>query len=202
MNHSAAHTSVAKHRIEALADGVYAIALTLLVLELKLPPLPAVATDRLLLQALAELTPKALTWLLSFWVMATFWLAQARMSRLTAAPDRRMVWLELLQLALISLLPFSTALMGERGDLATAAALYSGHLLLLALVSYWRTAHLLARPELQAPEFEPGMRRPLLARLRIFVGCCIAAIVLAFFYPGWNMLALLPMAALPRLLRL
>lgn len=62
---------IGKQRIEALSDGLYAITLTLLVLDLKLPSLgAAAAVNADLLHALRELLPKVLTWLLSFWVMA------------------------------------------------------------------------------------------------------------------------------------
>ena len=55
-----------KHRIAGLQDGVYSIAMMLLVLELKLPSLPEPLTDSRLWAALLSLWPKILTWLLSF----------------------------------------------------------------------------------------------------------------------------------------
>ena len=97
---------IGKQRIEALSDGLYAIALTLLVLELKLPSLGEAATNADLLHALRELMPKALTWFLSFWVMAVLWLAQVRVYALVRSLSPMMVRLELTQLACVSLMPF------------------------------------------------------------------------------------------------
>lgn len=193
---------VGKHRLEALADGIYAIAVTLLVLELKIPALGDGATNRQLVAALIEVVPKALTWLLSFWVMAMFWLAQLRILRLSAVLDWTMVRLELIELALISLIPFSTALIGEHGDLPAAAVVYSANLFALALVSWWRTSHLLARPQLHAAPIDASIATALRRRSGILAGATFATLVLAFFVPGWNMLAMLPTALARRVARL
>lgn len=188
-----------KHRLEALSDGIYAIALTLLVLELKVPQVPHGASEEVLIQALLDLLPKGLSWLLSFWVMVIFWLAQLRLYRLSAAIDWSMAWTELMQLALISLLPFSTALMGEYGGFRTAAAIYSAHLLAIALLSWQRTAHLLRYPSLHVPELTPRVARSLRIRVWTLTGCASAAFLLAFVAPGLNAFAMLPTALLPRL---
>jgi len=192
-------TAVPKHRIEALSDGVYAIAITLLVLELKLPG-EALAPPALP-AALAALVPKVLVWLLSFWVMALFWLAQQKHQRYVAALDRVGALIELAQLALISLLPFSTALMGEHGDQVVAAAIYSGHLLGLSLVSLARVGWLASRPALQGADFTIATRRELLRRAAAVAVCAALAFVLAFVVPPWNMLALLLLVLMPLALR-
>lgn len=197
MTHDA--RTLPKPRLEALSDGIYAIALTLLVLELKLPGLPEGVGDAELRQALVRLLPKALTWLLSFWVMLTFWLAQLRIYRYSATLDWPMFRAELGQLALVSLLPFSTALMGEHGTLPTVAALYSAHLLLMSLLSWQRTAHLLARPELRSEAVTPQVARSLRRRAWLINGCTLLALLLAFVVPGWNMFAMLPAAFTQRI---
>ena len=78
---------ISKSRLEALTDGVYAVALTLLALDLKLGALPEPAVASLG-AALAALLPKALVWALSFWVGALFWLAQNRVLRQYEGLDR------------------------------------------------------------------------------------------------------------------
>ena len=72
------HPAIDKHRLAGLQDGVYSIAMTLLVLELKLPPIAEPLTNALLWSALLSIWPKLLTWLLSFWVLAVFWIGDAR----------------------------------------------------------------------------------------------------------------------------
>jgi uncharacterized membrane protein len=195
------HAPLGKQRLEALSEGIYAIAMTLLVLELKLPPLEHGATNAQLLEALRALTPKVLTWMLSFWVMVVFWLGQVRVYHLLAGVDATVMRLELLVLACVSLLPFSTALMGEHGDLPAAAAIYSANLLLAGVFSSMRTWHLLRHPGLHAAGLDAAMARHLRVRAWTIVGSTAATLVLAFFWPRWNMLAMLPTLALPRLAR-
>lgn len=190
---------VTAHRLDALADGVYAIAATLLVLELKVPALPEGAGDAALRHALTEMLPKVLVWLLSFWVMAAFWVGQQRLRRYSTALDRWAVQIELAQLALVSLLPFTTALIGEFGDLVTAAAAYSANLVGLSLLSLARVSHLVRQPQLQSAEMNAGVRRTLRLRSWALVLLCGVAFGLAFVSPGWNMLALLPAALVPAL---
>jgi uncharacterized membrane protein len=184
---------IGKQRIEALSDGLYAIALTLLVLELKLPSLGHGATNADLLHALRELMPKVLTWFLSFWVMAVLWLSQVRVYHLVHSLSRAMVRLELTQLACVSLMPFSTALIGEHGDLPAAAVIYAANMLAITLTGALRTRELLRHGD---PIPEP-VARTLRMRSYALPACATAAVVLGFFYPGWNMLAMLPMVFVP-----
>jgi uncharacterized membrane protein len=184
---------IGKQRIEALSDGLYAIALTLLVLELKLPSLAHGATNADLLRALGELMPKVLTWFLSFWVMAVLWLSQVRVYHLVHSLSRAMVRLELTQLACVSLMPFSTALIGEHGDLPAAAVIYAANMLAITLTGALRTRELLRHGE---PLPEP-VARTLRMRSYALPACATAAVVLGFFFPGWNMLAMLPMVFIP-----
>ncbi len=137
--------AVTKHRLDALSDAIYAIALTLLVLNLSLPREP-LATEAALRGVLLGLVPNVGTWLLSFWVVALFWIAHQRLYHLVEALDARLVFIELFQLSLITLFPFTSALMGSYGHTATAAAVYAGHLLAIALVLALRTATFPAPP--------------------------------------------------------
>ncbi len=183
---------VSKHRLEALSEGIYAIALTLLVLERKLPALPHTVTDSLLVEALRALVPKALTWLLSFWIIALFWVAQQRLFRLASSLSPRLSSIELLHLSLISLFPFSTALLGEHARHKPAAAIYAAHLLLLALVSWWRIAYFVSRTELHSSAMSRTVVRSLKVRAWLLTGCSLATLCLAFVVPGLNTLAMLP----------
>lgn len=189
---TAARPAIDKHRLAGLQDGVYSIAMTLLVLELKLPTLPHALTDAALWSALASVWPKALTWLLSFWVLALFWVGDARALSAHAAVDRWLLRVAMARLALVSLLPFSTAFMGEYGDRTPAAALYAGHLFLLAWVQTMRQLYLRRHVALAAWPDDAAARH---AARNAFatLACAATACGLAFVAPGYNMLALLPL---------
>jgi len=179
---------IGKQRMEALSDGVYAIALTLLVLDLKLPPLAEAITNAQLVETLRALLPKFLTWILSFWVMAVLWMSQVRIYHLVHAltPD-------------MSLMPFSTSVIGEHGSLPAAAVLYAANMVAITLTGALRTRELLHRPHVHAQPVDEQMIRRLKIRAYILPACAVAAFVLGFFVPGWNMLAMLPMLMLRRL---
>jgi len=198
---AAPRSTIPKHRLEALSDGIYAIALTLLVLELRLPAELPSEGDAELGNALLHLLPKLFAWVLSFWVIALFWLAQQRLYRLCAHLDGALVGLELSQLALISLFPFSNALLGEHGGRVLTSGIYAAHLLALALLSWRRTSHFLRHPELQAAEMTPALVRTLRVRSRLLAACTFATFALAFVVPGWNTLAMVPTALMSRLSR-
>jgi len=188
-----------RHRLEALSDGIYAIALTLLVLELKVPVLPHDASEHAVIEALVGVLPKAMTWLFSFWVMIVFWQSQLRVFRFSVRIDYSMMWLELIQLALISLLPFTSAVLGEYGAYRAPYALYSAHLMLMGLLSVRRTEHMLRHTELHAPELSPAVARSLRIRVWTLLGCSTGAFLLAFIIAPLNMFAMLPTALLSRL---
>lgn len=93
-------------RILALSDGVFAIALTLLVLEIAVP---ATTSDARLPKALLGLWPRYIAYLLSFVVIARFWVTHRLTFRLIGCGDDTLVWLNLLLLMFVAFLPFPTA---------------------------------------------------------------------------------------------
>lgn len=190
---------ISKQRIEALSDGIYAIALTLLVLDLKVPVLEAGGSNADLVRALWAIAPKALTWFLSFWVMAILWMSQVRIYHHVHSLTRNMVRLELMQVACVSLMPFSTALLGEHGHLPVTSAVYAGNMLAITALGALRTRELLRAPHVHLhPILEPG-RRAMKLRAYGLPACAMAAFGLAFIAPGWNLWAMAPMLLLPTL---
>ena len=129
-------------RVVFLSDGVFAIALTLLVLDLRLPPL-AGHSESALGQALAADAPRFVAFVISFEVIGIFWLAHLRLFSVIARYDRGLAFINLLFLMSIAVMPFSTTLVSEYGDLTIAAAFYSGTLVLTSVTSnviWWYAA--------------------------------------------------------------
>jgi uncharacterized membrane protein len=123
-------------RILALSDGVFAIAMTLLILEIAVP---AATTDTNLPKALLELWPRYLAYVLSFVVIARFWVAHHLAFRLIARYDSALVWLNLLLLMFVAFLPFPTAVLGEHNGSPASAVLYAAAVVLTGTASaaYW-----------------------------------------------------------------
>lgn len=127
-------------RIEALADGVLAIAMTLLVIELKVPAVPA---DGDLFHALLDhVGPHALWYAMSFVTLATFWIGHHTVFAHVRRVDRWFLWLNVLFLLPLAFLPFATALIGEYWREGVASLVYGGTLLLAgtALGAMWAYA--------------------------------------------------------------
>jgi uncharacterized membrane protein len=110
-------------RILALSDGVFAIALTILVIEIALPSHVA---DEHLRGALARLGPKYVAYVLSFLVIGRFWLAHHLAFRYIDRSDGRLLWLNLILLMMVAFLPFPTSVLGNYGNVPEAALLYGG----------------------------------------------------------------------------
>jgi uncharacterized membrane protein len=142
-------------RILALSDGVFAIAMTLLILEIAVP---ATKADTDLPKALLELWPRYLAYVLSFVVIGRFWAAHHQAFRLIGRYDAVLVWLNLLLLMFVAFLPFPTAVLGAHNGTPAAAVLYAAAVVLTgtASLAHWWYA---SRPG--------GLLRPGIGRARV-----------------------------------
>ncbi len=129
-------------RVSALSDGIFAIAMTLLVLEIHAPDSADIHSEAELTAALLRLAPNAATWLMSLMTLGIFWLGQqTQLSRLTGM-NRNLAWLYFLFLAVITALPFSTRLLAEFFDYRLAFLVYYLNILFAGATLYlaWRYA--------------------------------------------------------------
>ncbi len=117
-----------KNRLEAFSDGVIAIIITIMVLELKVP-------QGSNWQALLPLLPTFLAYILSFAFVGIFWNNHHHMFNATRRIDGRVLWANLLLLFSLSLFPFATAWVGENHAAPVPSALY-GVVLLMSAFSY------------------------------------------------------------------
>ena len=122
---NAADDRAAVDRLVFFSDAVFAIAITLLVLDLRLPDELARAGDAGLLDALAALGPSIFAFVLSFAVISAFWIGHFRTFRTIVRLDNRLVALNLLFLGCVALLPFPTSIVAHHGDLPSAAVVYA-----------------------------------------------------------------------------
>ena len=124
-------------RLAALSDGIFAVAMTLLVLDLRVPANVAVQTERDLWHILVALSPRLLIFLMSVMTLGIFWIGQQTQLNQFARADRNVAWIHLAFLCAVSLTPFSTALLAEYIHYRTALLVYWFNILLLGLPLYW-----------------------------------------------------------------
>jgi uncharacterized membrane protein len=173
---------LSKHRLEALYDGIYAVAMTLLVLDLKLAQGLAPTSEAELFAELRALEPGFMAWVISFLILAALWIGHQRLFHYVRRVDGRLLWINVLALLLASLLPFSSALIGEHPGHFVSQAFYDANMAALALVTLWQVSHLSAHPELCEPPIPEAPRR---ASRRLCAGLAALALV-SMALAAWN----------------
>ncbi len=128
-------SSYSRDRIMAFSDGVFSIAITLLVLEL-VPHIASTVTGADLVRALVDLAPELVAYFLSFLVIGRFWDTHRIVFRFISVGDTRVSWLNLLILLWITLIPATAAVLGSHWEEPAALILYALNLL-FAITSYW-----------------------------------------------------------------
>lgn len=164
-------------RINAISDAVFGVAMTLLVLEIKVPDFETHVTEAELAQAFLALMPKFLVYFLSFMTAGIFWSGQAAQFRHIEKSDRNMTWINLLFLLFVSVLPFSTAFLGDHISYKFSIFLYWLNIFLMGLGLYinWTYArkHGFINEETLADVYEPIQRRIVTAQLLYFAGALL-----------------------------
>lgn len=121
-------------RLTFFSDAVFAIAITLLVIEVRPPHVPRL--DNLALaQALIDLLPNYIGFVVSFLVLGRFWVVHHTVFGLLKAADHRLVWINLLFLLVVAFMPFPTAVLSEYVGLRVGVGLYTAWLTLLGLMN-------------------------------------------------------------------
>jgi uncharacterized membrane protein len=189
-------------RLAALSDGVFAVAMTLLVLDLHAPAVEAIHSESDLWHALMALGPRLLVYVMSFITLGIFWVGQQTQLNHLVRSSRGLSWIHIVFLLAVSLVPFSTALLGEFAAYRTALLVYWANILLLGAVLYvsWHcaTAQKLVKEDLPEHIAAAICRRILIAQALYAFGA-----LLCLFDTYWSMAFILAVqvnyAVAPRL---
>jgi uncharacterized membrane protein len=124
-------------RLAALSDGIFAVAMTLLVLDLHIPTAAQVHSERELLYALASLGPQWIAYLMSFLTLGIFWAGQQTQLNHIEEGTRDLTWIHLGFLFAITLMPLSTRLLAEFITYRAALGIYWLNILAPGVMLYW-----------------------------------------------------------------
>lgn len=178
------------NRIETLVDGIFAIAMTLLVLSIDVPEIRGPLSEIDFFHRLGAVGPKLLIYALSFWILAGFWRVNHQQFAHIVRCDSRLISINIFWLLLIVLVPFSSELVGEYGEYFTANAVF--HLNLFCAASlyslHWRHAR---KAGLVDPELDPLLAQEMQRANLIFPALALVALSLAWFVHGWSSLVYL-----------
>jgi uncharacterized membrane protein len=128
-------------RLILFSDAVFAIAITLLVIELKLPELEE-TSERAMANALAHTIPHFIAFILSFAIIGIYWVAHHRMFYYVVNYDNRLLWLNLLLLMFVVLMPFSSYVYGIHSAMNVAFLVYTVNISMLAFCMVMMYGHI------------------------------------------------------------
>jgi uncharacterized membrane protein len=167
-------------RTISFSDAVIAIAITLLALDLEVPQVPESSAAAELPRALLELGPNLFSFVLSFWIIGSYWLAHRRISEVVGAYDARMQLINLLFLMWIVLMPFSTALVGEYERQQLPVVVYALHNILTSLTLAWLWRHAARDSSLVGANLDPRLVRHSTYRALVVQGVFVLSIGISF----------------------
>lgn len=173
------HKRFQLERIALFSDAVFAIAITLLIIEVKVPHVSLPVTDDEILVKLEEMIPKFIGFLVSFFVIGLYWLVHHRMFGYVVHYNRKLLLNNLLFLFSIVLMPFSSAFYSEYFVTYTKIpmAFYVGNICLSGLMSY-RLWKILSKP---GNKLSQGLEDKVLVRYYLLRSLLIPAVFLTIF---------------------
>ena len=121
-------------RIEAIGDGVFAIALTLLILDIKVPVNETIKSEGSLINAFLGLIPRFMSYFLSFMTQGIYWSAHSTQFHYISKSDRNLNWINLFFFLFVSITPFTTAFLSQHIAFKFAIGVYWLNLILLGLM--------------------------------------------------------------------
>jgi uncharacterized membrane protein len=191
---------MSKFRLEALSDALFAIVMTLLVIEIRVPEFLEKFNEETLLHNLEEKLPLFFAYFLSFTMLATFWYTHNFLFSLMAKTvNRGLMNLNFVFLAFLSLIPFSSHLLGRYTESRVAVAIYSLNIAIMAGLNWWIREYVYSNPKIENPKFEEVMvtRIDLVyGTMRVWVGFAgsVLAVAVAFLSTYLSLFVLISQA--------
>ncbi len=172
-------------RLAALSDGIFAVAMTLLVLDLRAPAAEAIHSERDLWRALLALAPRLLPYVMSFMTLGIFWVGQQTQLNHLDRSDRSLSWIHLGFLFLVTITPFSTALLAEFTRYRPALLVYWLNILLLGATLYFSWVCALGSGLVKS-DLPPGITKAIKQRILIAQALYAFGALLCIFNTYWS----------------
>ncbi|VVC04889.1 Uncharacterised protein [Candidatus Burarchaeum australiense] len=181
------NSGMSKARTEALTDGIYAFAMTLLVLTISVPTVaPPGTTDDNLHMALIEHISDFVHYAVAFLVLAIFWVSHHQLWGKLKYIDDTLLWLNILSLMFVALLPFSTAFAQTYVDFPMSAIVFEVNILLVWLPMYLQWKHLRRNAVLRAEGLDARELDRTERRIMVTPAITVVAIAVAIAGSAWS----------------
>ena len=168
-----------KSRLEAFSDGVFAIVITLLILDIRFPEVEYSQFK----ETLVSLLPRILAYVMSFIIIGLYWVIHHNSMHAMRKTDRGFLWLNILLLLCVSFIPFPTSLLGRYPFQAGPIIIYGITLITCNAVGYAMLLYVHYRPHLAASEFSSKYLRRHTPVYAVVNGSYLGAILLAHSFP-------------------
>ena len=168
-----------KSRLEAFSDGVFAIVITLLILDIRFPEVPYSQFMRTLISVL----PRILAYVMSFIIIGLYWVIHHNSMHAIKKTDRGFLWLNILLLLFVSFIPFPTSLVGRYPFQAGPIIFYGATLIACNITGYIMLVYVYYHPQLAVSEFSKQYMRSHTPNYIFVNGSYLGAILLANIYP-------------------
>jgi uncharacterized membrane protein len=170
-------------RLVFFSDAVFAIAITILVLDIRVPDIPEGLVARELPMQVIGLWPKYVSYAISFLVLAVYWQAHHRVFRPIERYDGTLVWLNFFFLMAVAFLPFPTSLIGEYAGERVSVAIYAANAALASLLLVATSWYATAGRRLVAPDHDLEAEKLQRAQGLAVPVVFLASIGVSFFSP-------------------
>lgn len=168
-----------KSRLEAFSDGVFAIVITLLILDIRFPEVPYSQFKETLISVL----PRILAYVMSFIIIGLYWVIHHNSMHAIKKTDRGFLWLNILLLLLVSFIPFPTSLVGRYPFQGGPIIFYGATLIACNAVGYAMLVYVYYHPQLAVAEFSKQYMRSHTPNYIFVNGFYLGAILLANSFP-------------------
>jgi uncharacterized membrane protein len=172
-------TDLGLERLIFFSDAVFAIVITLLALDIRLPVVAEHLNDAGVLNGLIAIIPKFLACFLSFFIIGSYWAGHHRQFNLIKRYNRLLLWLNLLLLSFICLVPFATSLISEHGNTA-GTIFYAAVMAIVGFIAASMWFYAASHGRLLDHAIEPARWRRLLVRVLIAPAVFLLSIPVAF----------------------
>jgi len=176
-------------RLAALSDGIFAVSMTLLVLDLRVPAAEAIHSEHDLWHALVVLSPRLVIFLMSVMTNGIFWVGQQTQLNQFARSDRNLSWIHIAFLCAICFTPFTTSLLAEFIRYRVALLVYWFNILVLGLTLLW-SWHYATRAHLLAEDVAEEIHPAVISRIVIAQSLYAAGAALCFLNTYYSIAAI------------
>jgi uncharacterized membrane protein len=187
-------------RMETLVDGIFAIAMTILVLTLTVPDITGPLSNLVIQEQLYEILPNFISIVVSFTLLAVFWNIHHRIFKQIKYVNAVLLWINIIWLFFIVMVPFSASLVGDYGKYPISHIIFNLNLLGIASFLYlnWFFAY---KNEFIHEKIDKNQINTTKKLNSLFIGIAIVALIVSFFIPHWAELTYLLIIPLEEIIK-